>query len=194
VATAIECHARASGIDSFLSWGFSLAYGCALWLWWALAVDLLWRAGARWPSVLRVSIPTLGLQMLVAVGVVALHLGVLEEATRWIVKVGPEAVKADYGRLNFFCLPRFGMELLIFGLIWFACATINIQWVAQRDSIRALELERQLSDAHLRALQMQLEPHFLFNTLNAVTTLVEVGRKAEALETLEHLVFFFSPL
>jgi LytS/YehU family sensor histidine kinase len=59
--------------------------------------------------------------------------------------------------------------------------------VAQRDSMRSLELERQLSSAHLRALQMQLEPHFLFNTLNAVTTLVELGRREQALETLEHL-------
>jgi len=53
--------------------------------------------------------------------------------------------------------------------------------------MRSLELERQLSSAHLRALQMQLEPHFLFNTLNAVTTLMELGRRKEALETLSHL-------
>jgi LytS/YehU family sensor histidine kinase len=53
--------------------------------------------------------------------------------------------------------------------------------------MRALELERQLSTAQLRALQMQLEPHFLFNTLNAITTLVELGRQAEAAEMLCHL-------
>jgi sensor histidine kinase YesM len=34
---------------------------------------------------------------------------------------------------------------------------------------------------------MQLEPHFLFNTLNAVTTLMELDRIEEALETLGHL-------
>jgi sensor histidine kinase YesM len=34
---------------------------------------------------------------------------------------------------------------------------------------------------------MQIEPHFLFNTLNAVTTLVELGRNEEASETLAHL-------
>jgi sensor histidine kinase YesM len=48
-------------------------------------------------------------------------------------------------------------------------------------------LEKQLSQAQLKALQMQLEPHFLFNTLNAVTTLVELGRNQEASETLAHL-------
>lgn len=187
VATAIECQARTTGTDSFLSWSFSLAYGCALWLWWALVVDLLWRAGARWPSALRVSLPTLGIQVPVAVGIVLLHLCILQGAVHWIVRTGPQAVRAEYGELNFFCLPRFGMELLIYAFMWLACAAVNVQLKAQRDAIGSLELQRQLSSAHLRALQMQLEPHFLLNTLNAVTTLVELGRQDEALETLEHL-------
>jgi len=186
-ATAIECHAQGRGIQSFLSWGLSLAYGCALWFWWALVVYLLWRSTSRWPSALRVSFPTLIVQPLIAVGVVTLHLGFLQGATQLIVRLGPEAVRAEYQGLDIFCLPRFGMELLMYGLCWLACAAMKTQLLAQRDSMRSLELERQLSSAHLRALQMQLEPHFLFNTLNAVTTLVELDRREQALETLEHL-------
>jgi len=186
-ATAIECHARARGIESFLAWGISLGYGCTLWLWWALVIDLLWRAGGRWPAALRVSLPTVGVQALVAVGVAVLHLGLLQAATNWIVRVGADPVKAEYRDLIFFCLPRLGMELLIYGLIWLACVAVRGQLASQRDSMRSLELERQLSSAHLRALQMQLEPHFLFNTLNAVTTLMELDRREEALATLGHL-------
>ena len=37
----------------------------------------------------------------------------------------------------------------------------------------AARLEAQLADARLRALRMQLNPHFLFNTLHAVSALVE---------------------
>jgi signal transduction histidine kinase len=187
VATAIECHARASGIQSFLSWGFSLTYGCALWFWWALVIYLLWRSASRWPSALRVSSRTLVVHATIAVGVVTLHLGLLQTAARSIARLGPEVVQAEYRGLDFFCLPRFGMGLLMYGLCWLACAAVDTQLVAQRDSMRTLELERQLSTAHLRALQMQFEPHFLFNTLNAVTTLVELGRREQALETLEHL-------
>lgn len=36
----------------------------------------------------------------------------------------------------------------------------------------ALQLQAQLTDAQLRALRSQLNPHFLFNTLNAATTLL----------------------
>jgi len=34
---------------------------------------------------------------------------------------------------------------------------------------------------------MQMEPHFLFNTLNALASLVTLGRNREASKTLEHL-------
>jgi sensor histidine kinase YesM len=37
---------------------------------------------------------------------------------------------------------------------------------------RAAELEQRLTAARLQALQMQLNPHFLFNTLNAISSLM----------------------
>ena|SRR5579863_36695 len=187
VATALECHSYATGQVSLVSWALSLAYGGVLWLWWALVVDLLWRAGNRWPVTLKISPTALAVQILAALVVVVLHLGLLALATHSIMKFGPSALKHEYDGLNFFCLPRFGMELMVYGLIWFACAALRTQSLAQEDAMRSLELERQLSSAHLRTLQMQLEPHFLFNTLNAVTTLMELNRRDEALETLGHL-------
>ena len=43
--------------------------------------------------------------------------------------------------------------------------------VRERDA-RTAQLEAQLSEARLNALRMQLHPHFLFNSLNAITVLV----------------------
>ena len=43
---------------------------------------------------------------------------------------------------------------------------------------QALELEARLADAKLQALRMQLHPHFLFNTLNAISTLVHKDPQA----------------
>jgi two-component system LytT family sensor kinase len=42
---------------------------------------------------------------------------------------------------------------------------------AWREQARAAQLETQLAQAQLEALKMQLHPHFLFNTLNAVAAL-----------------------
>jgi LytS/YehU family sensor histidine kinase len=84
-------------------------------------------------------------------------------------------------------LNRFGLEILIYGFIFGLIGVIQARMRAQGDAMRSLELQRQLSTAQLTALQMQIEPHFLFNTLNAITTLVELGRQSQAAEMLGHL-------
>jgi LytS/YehU family sensor histidine kinase len=46
--------------------------------------------------------------------------------------------------------------------------------------LRTAQLEGQLTSAQLHALQTQLQPHFLFNALNSVASLVEQQRNDEA--------------
>jgi len=82
---------------------------------------------------------------------------------------------------------RFGLEILTYGFVFGIIGIVQFQIRSQRDALKSMALQKQLSEAQLRALQMQLEPHFLFNTLNAVTTLVELGRQREATEMLNHL-------
>jgi LytS/YehU family sensor histidine kinase len=43
---------------------------------------------------------------------------------------------------------------------------------------RTLELEARLTQANLQTLKMQLQPHFLFNTLNAISSLIHENPKA----------------
>jgi two-component system, LytTR family, sensor kinase len=47
----------------------------------------------------------------------------------------------------------------------------SLRFRARRE--QATQLQAQLAEAHLEALRRQLDPHFLFNTLNAVSSLVE---------------------
>ena len=54
---------------------------------------------------------------------------------------------------------------------------------ALRLELQASELKTQLARAHLGALKAQLQPHFLFNTLNAITVLVR-QRKTHAAEEM----------
>ena len=46
--------------------------------------------------------------------------------------------------------------------------------------IKSSQLQAQLAQAHLSALKMQLHPHFLFNTLNAIVVLVRKNRTQQA--------------
>jgi two-component system LytT family sensor kinase len=49
-------------------------------------------------------------------------------------------------------------------------------------AVRAAQLETQLAEAQLKALQQQLHPHFLFNTLHAISTLMH--RDVEAADRM----------
>ncbi|MGQ0643047.1 MAG: sensor histidine kinase [Gemmatimonadaceae bacterium] len=51
-------------------------------------------------------------------------------------------------------------------------------WQEERE--RALRAEAAAADARLRALQYQLNPHFFFNTLNAISTLIVERRNDDA--------------
>jgi sensor histidine kinase YesM len=84
-------------------------------------------------------------------------------------------------------LERFGVELVIYGFISSVCAFLHSRMQTQHALIQKLEVERQLTQAQLKALQMQMEPHFLFNTLNAITSLVAQKRNDEGMKTLGHL-------
>ena len=55
---------------------------------------------------------------------------------------------------------------------------------AMRLELDASELRAQIAGARLSALKMQLQPHFLFNTLNAIMVLVRQQRGQKAEETL----------
>lgn len=57
---------------------------------------------------------------------------------------------------------------------------------AQKEAVRAKEQERLALAARLSALQAQTNPHFLFNSLNAVASLIAVDPK-QAEATLERL-------
>ena len=178
MATASECHS--------ITHLPSLLYGVVLWGWWGGIAGTLWTLGPLMPGIMRFS-PAAVLLHLVAgcvLGVVHLLLlgGLGFTASDWSLHSTVPAVWTSLININ-----RFGMEFLLYGFVFGIVGIIQFQIRAQRETMKSLELQKQLSAAHLGALQMQLEPHFLFNTLNAITTLVELGRQAEAAEMLGHL-------
>jgi two-component sensor histidine kinase len=56
-----------------------------------------------------------------------------------------------------------------------------------RRRVRGARLEAQLATARLQNMKMQLQPHFLFNTLHVIAGLVREGDRATAVEAITHL-------
>ena len=164
----------------------SLSYAMVLWGWWGFVACILWKVGERKPFLSGFSTRSI----LLHTGAAAV-LGYVHLVTLWGLGFTGNGWYAGLPKWTAFhallSVNRFGIEVLVYGFVFGLIGITQYQLHAQRERIRSLELERQLSAAQLRALQMQLEPHFLFNTLNAITTLVELGRQAEAVEMLAHL-------
>ena len=164
----------------------SLMYGAVLWGWWGCIASALWGLGRRVPSISSFSLKAIAMHTFAGSVLGLAHLLLLGSlgftVSTWRAHGTALSVWTSLLDIN-----RFGIELLLYGFVFGMTSIVHFQIRAQRDAMKALELQRQLSAAHLQALQMQLEPHFLFNTLNAITTLVELGRQKEAASMLSHL-------
>ena len=69
-------------------------------------------------------------------------------------------------------LPRVENSLLAYGALVVLGQASRYSALYQTRQLHASELEARLAKTHLQLLRMQLQPHFLFNTLNTVAELV----------------------
>ena len=69
----------------------------------------------------------------------------------------------------------------IYWMVLFVAYALDYHDKWQRRNLEAVHLQVQLVQAQLQALKQQLNPHFLFNTLNAIATLIgDEPRKAQS--------------
>ncbi|HTV85434.1 MAG TPA: histidine kinase [Dyella sp.] len=78
----------------------------------------------------------------------------------------------DYGRMSWRYLMEFPSDVFYYLLLAFVLWLGDRYRQAQQRELRAVQLESALSEARLDALRLQLNPHFLFNTLNAVSSIM----------------------
>jgi signal transduction histidine kinase len=81
---------------------------------------------------------------------------------------------------------------IIFSTFWYRFMSNKAQLATaeaerERERSRVAELQRQAADAQLRSLQAQIEPHFLFNTLANVVSLIDIAPD-RARQMLERLI------
>jgi two-component sensor histidine kinase len=82
---------------------------------------------------------------------------------------------------------RIYLQIIVYaGIVALGQATaMHARW-RDRDA-QAAALEAQLTAARLEALRTQLQPHFLFNSLHAIASLVRDGRNADAVRLISGL-------
>lgn len=84
----------------------------------------------------------------------------------------------DYGEFGYRVIMEYSKQFLIFWIVCGVVTAIGILKKVQEEQLRAAGLEQQLTKARLQTLQMQVNPHFLFNTLNMISARMYENVKA----------------
>ena len=160
-----------------LDWQWDIYHEFIYALTWAAFTPLVLSAGRRWPlgagSPGRTILPHLGRMVLLAPAQIV--------TTYTIHYLG----LALLGRQPPVSLPTF-LTGLSSGIVWGTLTGFLYYWLIlgvqaafiyqrmyREQRVAAAELEGSLTQARLEALRLQLHPHFLFNTLNAISAFVE---------------------
>lgn len=167
-------YALSSGLSSLsegrdANWLRGLAWNLAdFWLWMLLAAGIGWlgrrTAGFGWSRLLAVHVPlSLG---------VALVQTVLQLLVFWTVcGPGTMPVHSLGGFIQMEFAYKFQQGLVTYWVILTVLRGMESRRHLRDERLRRTQLETQLAQSQLQALRMQLQPHFLFNTLNAISAL-----------------------
>lgn len=161
----------------------SLLYGLLYWEWWGFVIATL---GTQQKLLSKLSLKTSLIHAILAVTLGIAHLLLLGALSPMEQAVHLER-SLPGGFTSLLTINRLGMEIVLYACACGMVATVLSQMRSQRENLKSVELQRQLTAAQLQALQSQMEPHFLFNTLNTIASLVDLGRSHEASEMLSHL-------
>ena len=153
-------------------------YEVLVWCSWAAATPLVAWLGRRAPILpFRGRAAALHLAAAICLGLLH-HLwwSLLLVALRPFDQMGPQTLAAA----NWFDADDMFLEVTIYAAI------LGVTFALDRQR-RLREQEASLAEARLIALELQLRPHFLLNTLHAIGGLVRQGRSGDAIEMITGL-------
>jgi two-component system, LytTR family, sensor kinase len=80
-------------------------------------------------------------------------------------------------------------DLITYSIIVVVCVAMRAQRARRERELAVIRLERDLSEARLAQLTAQIEPHFMFNTLNAIS-----NRMHEDVDAADRMIAAFAEL
>jgi two-component system, LytTR family, sensor kinase len=179
-----------------ISWVTALIWSLPQIALWSLTIPIVDRFAARFPIAGARAPWHLGLHVIGSVGVAMSVLACLDLSNRWLgwtqLLGAPATLITAIGKTI--------LHLHIgIATYWVVLAANHARRYYQHSldrEVQASRLEASLAEAQLSALRMQLDPHFLFNTLNSIGVLMHrdvrgaaemLGRLSEFLRgTLQH--------
>jgi hypothetical protein len=163
-----------------------IGYYLVIWEAWLLPTAVILWLARRFPVVPPRAVA-------VSIHVIAAFAIALVHESYWIVlllflkpfdRMNPDASKLKLVENLLECLP---LELVMYCLVLGFSLAFDYYGRYRERAVQAAQLETSLADARLHALELQIQPHFLFNTMNAITSLVRTQRNDEAVAMIAGL-------
>lgn len=161
-----------------IPWGFILITRLPDWYFWAFMTPVIFWLGRRFPLVReKLAYNLLIIHLPLGITISSLHIFIVSFIWYYFMPLqGPynPSLFEIFIRTSYFLANSL---ILYWGILAVHYVFEYSRMVRQRE-LQAAELKTQLSQSQLRALQMQLKPHFLFNTLNSISALTHNNPKA----------------
>jgi two-component system LytT family sensor kinase len=171
LAIASEIYLSSNFLGRSITWGEAISDSLEDWyVYGVLSLPVVWLA-RRFP-------PERGSRWVTA----AIHLGAALAFSLAFILVRTVVGEVDgllthepasFGEIFHPLLVRtFPFNLLVYGVILSVSHALDYYRKYHERTVQTLELEKHLTEARLQALLHQLKPHFLFNTLNGIASLM----------------------
>jgi len=172
-----------------VSWRQAVSFGASFWALWLLFLPAVAWLAFRFPIERRRLLRNVGLHLLACLLVVVASKAAFRAGAQFF----PSPQRSETpgrspgsktnmphppGSFRPFLALRAALDALVYWSLVGVCHAITHFRRSQERERRAVELEARLTSAKLQALRMQINPHFLFNTLNSIATLVYVNPRA----------------
>lgn len=179
---------------SFLS--LTLWYGDPRWMHvWHIGLQAISGAIMTWPLALLLPISNRGNVLmrvslhLLLVGIIAFAWNIFRMATFDAMLTAPD-IWNDFGGWYFTALLIFGLWAALYYFMQAYTAVAAQREQAEAERLRRIEAESLSREAQMKMLRYQLNPHFLFNTLNSISALVKTKRSDQARTMISQLSHF----
>ena len=163
-----------------------LSYYLAVWLVWLVPTLLIVWLARRFPIIpLRAS--TLVVHFAAATGITLVHTLYLLGLMLMMRPYDRMTAKPSELHIGEILLAQLPLGWILYCMVLGCALALEFYKRYHERALQTAQLERSLADDRLHALELQIQPHFLFNTLNAISGLVRSNRKEQAVTMIAGL-------
>jgi len=162
----------ASFLEKPITWGEALRTEMSVWYVWAALAPLVLLLGRRYRLERGHALANSLRHVVASVVFTSLHIVVSVTAMYLIETALTGDTEFQLTPYIEFTVTRFHWNLIIYWAILGVGHAVDYRRLYRERLLAAAHLETCLTEARLQALKAQMQPHFLFNTLNAISSLI----------------------